>query len=218
MKTPTHEASLPHQGAVRQFEQHFGVKYGSKAAVAKADGKGRVTGKAPRTCALQTPTPVTMPTGVLRRVGPALTVDDVRSAERQLGAPFPTEVAQHYLAANGGVPENQWWDDGEYEYDVTHVLPLRTPLPDGRSVESTHALLVGKGMVDPGLVPFAVDGGGNYFCFDADGAVYFVAADVWADELTAAENRAEARTRVAGSFADCVRVPGPRPEDEEDEG
>ncbi|HEY0778075.1 MAG TPA: RHS repeat-associated core domain-containing protein [Gemmatirosa sp.] len=50
VQTPTHESTLPHQGSVKQFEQEFGVKYGSRAAVAKADENGWVSGKTPASC------------------------------------------------------------------------------------------------------------------------------------------------------------------------
>jgi hypothetical protein len=47
VKTPTHEASLPHKGSVSQFEKEFGVKYDSPKAVALAEEKGWLQGRAP---------------------------------------------------------------------------------------------------------------------------------------------------------------------------
>ncbi|HEY0778074.1 MAG TPA: SMI1/KNR4 family protein [Gemmatirosa sp.] len=139
-------------------------------------------------------------------------MEDLRQVEQQLGTGFPDDVVQHYSATNGGIPENHWWDNGDSEFEISHFLPMQAPLPDGRSVESTHAMLVSKGLIDRQLVPFALDSGGNYYCFDRSGAVYFVATDVWSDDQTPAENRAEATTRLADSFSVFVDMLGPSPD------
>lgn len=48
VKTEAHEASLPHQGSVKQFEQEFGVKYGKPEAVGVSQEKGWLRGSSPR--------------------------------------------------------------------------------------------------------------------------------------------------------------------------
>lgn len=144
--------------------------------------------------------------------GPAVTRDEIHAAERAVGVPFPRDVVRHYLAVNGGYPAHTFWTDGHYEQDVSHFFPVgRAAADDGGTVEARYADFVARGLLDPDLVPFARDAGGNFYCFDAGGAVYYAVFDVWDAERTPAENRARARTRLTGSFADFVAGLEPNP-------
>jgi hypothetical protein len=51
VKTPTHEATFPHQGSARQFAKAFNVKYDTSEAVAVSEKKGWLQGKSPAACA-----------------------------------------------------------------------------------------------------------------------------------------------------------------------
>jgi hypothetical protein len=156
-----------------------------------------------------------MPPGTFRNAGPAITDFDIRGVEQQVGVRFPDDVVQHYREVNGGIPQNPVWDDGTYELGVSHFLPMLHPRSDGRSVESTHQFLVSRALVDSDLVPFALDGGGNYFCFDASGAVYFIAMDDWEEDLSDAENRAALRRQIANTFSAFLDGLQPRPSEDE---
>ena len=144
--------------------------------------------------------------------GPPVTRDEIRAAERAIGIPFPQAVVRHYLAVNGGHPAHTFWTDGEDEQDVSYFFPVGPAADDeGGTVEAEYADFVARGLIDPDLVPFARDAGGNFYCFDAAGAVYYTVFDVWDAERTPAENRAYARRRLTGSFARFVGGLEPNP-------
>lgn len=156
-----------------------------------------------------------MPPGEFSHSGRPLSRADVHAAEQAVGIPFPAAVVRHYLAVNGGCPANTFWGDGTYEQDVSYFFPMRDEVGEGGTVEGEYADFVARELIDPELVPFARDAGGNFYCFDAAGAVYYTVFDVWEPERTSAENRARARTRLPASFAEFVDGLEPNPFEED---
>lgn len=68
-------------------------------------------------------------------------------------------------------------------------------------LDSGEFLLISEFLpLGPGLVPFALDWGGNCLCFDAAGAVYFLALDGRHAERSVAENLQHTTRWVAASF------------------
>jgi hypothetical protein len=113
-------------------------------------------------------------------------------------------VVALYLRVNGGVPADPYWradENDEVGILVGQFLPMGRGGEEGGRLESLHARMVSRGVLDPELVPFAVDCGSNFVCFDASGAIHFVTTDSWRSELTAAENRARSRRLIADSLA-----------------
>lgn len=140
--------------------------------------------------------------GDFAHAGPPVTRDEIHAAEGAVGIPFPQDVVRHYLAVNGGYPAHTFWGDGEREQDVSYFFPVGpASADDGGTVEAEYAGFVARGLIDADLVPFARDAGGNFYCFDAAGAVYYTVFDVWDPARTPAENRAYARSRLTESFA-----------------
>ena len=144
--------------------------------------------------------------------GPALTLDDIRRAADETGVTFPESVVALYMRVNGGVPINpRWTNDANVDTLVNEFLPVRYPTADGRTLESTCRRMRAQGVLDDDLVPFAVDDGGNFFCFEAAGPICFTATDTWRDGLTPAENRVRSRIHIAGSMEEFLDRLAPEP-------
>jgi hypothetical protein len=138
-------------------------------------------------------------------VGEKLTAAEIAETAATLGIVIPDEVAEHYVAHNGGTPARPCWEQNDYEPScVSEFLPIKHATKGGLSVERSYRNGVEKGFLPQGLVPFAVDWGGNYFCFDEDGHVYFYAIDAWSDRLSNEENRKKAARLLSRSFKTFV--------------
>jgi hypothetical protein len=126
---------------------------------------------------------------------------EIADTATALGVVIPEEVARHYVEHNGGTPARPCWEQNDFEpLCIAEFLPIRHATEDGSSVETSYANGVKKGFLPRGLVPFAVDWGGNYFCFDEDGRVYFFAVDAWSDRLSNEENQKKAAKLLSRSF------------------
>src|SRR5262249_49033456 len=144
-----------------------------------------------------------------------LTPDDIRALEAKLGFTIPIEVKEHYLRHNGGIPDPNCWmmENGEW-----HCIQQFIPMKYGRrTLDSVYLQGIEKGYLTKNLVPFANDHGGNYFCCDEAGRVYFCAMDVWSRGLPDEANRKRATKLLAASFSAFVSGLVPDPEKEEDD-
>jgi len=119
-----------------------------------------------------------------------------------MGVSFPDEMKFHYLRNNGGIPENPCWEteDGE-PYCVSEFLPIKYTYKGGITLEDTYKRLVEKKVLPKTLIPFAVDWGGNFFCVNPNGHVYFYATDAWSDELSFEENQRESAQLLCESLS-----------------
>ena len=118
--------------------------------------------------------------------GTVTMAEDLSSAEAEIGLSFPTGLREHFLRANGGVPEPYIFRRENVTVAMSECLPLRA---DGRGVSALNVyrmLALDKGVIPKYLFPFAVDGGGNLFvidCRSGDGWVYIWWHDVPDDSL-----------------------------------
>ena len=152
---------------------------------------------------------------MLTRESEKLTPDDIRDVESRLGIVIPGEVRDHYLQHNGGIPDPNCW---MMDNSVWHCVQMFLPIKYGRrTLESVYKQGAEKGYLTKNLIPFGNDHGGNYFCFDETGRVYFCAMDVWSRELSDEANRKNATKLLAPSFNEFVAGLVPDPEKEEDE-
>lgn len=83
--------------------------------------------------------------------------------ERRYGFTFPAEVREHYLRYNGGVPARYLYNKNGRIFVINEFLPIAygTHLLE----DSFKSLKVDQVLLPSHLVPFAVDPGGNYYCF-----------------------------------------------------
>jgi hypothetical protein len=86
--------------------------------------------------------------------------------------------------------------------EIRYFLPIRFPMPTSQqTVESVYRQVTAKGVLPKDLVPFAVDWRGSYFCFDADGHVFYFSLDGWHAWLSLAENQSRAKHLIAPTFS-----------------
>jgi len=108
----------------------------------------------------------------------SLKSEDFEEIEQALNIDLPIEFKEHYLNYNGGYPENDiytWANGGKTT--INAFASLKYPSL-GISLEDTYRDLVLLEKYLPiGIVPFATDDGGNFFCIsvrDKDfGAIYY---------------------------------------------
>src|SRR5262245_66279103 len=134
-----------------------------------------------------------------------ITAAEIADTGTALGVVIPDEVVQHYVEHNGGTPARACWESNDFEPQcISQFLPIKHATKGGLSVEKSYRNGVDKGFLPRGLVPFAVDWGGNYFCFDEDGGVYFFAVDAWSDDRSTEENQKDATRFLSRSFKTFV--------------
>jgi len=133
----------------------------------------------------------------------SLSREAIADIENSLGMALPAGLAELYLSHNGGIPEKAYWplDSGEFLW-VKRFLSMKIPSDTARTLEETRQLGLDKDFLPPDLVPFAIDHGGNYFCFDAAGRIYFYALDAWRETLSAAQNKAKAKQFLCADFVE----------------
>lgn len=127
-----------------------------------------------------------------------LTEVDLAWLEATTRIRLPREVREHYLCFNGGEPENPLYVAGDQTFVVQEFFPIRHG-PRGTNLEDHHRSLVEQdGIIPAGMIPFARDPAGDFFCFDsATGAVSLFRAEHLPD-------RQRCITRLAPSFAEFV--------------
>ena len=134
-----------------------------------------------------------------------LTDADVQAVAAQVGGHLPADVAAHYVATNGGAPSNAYWPQKDRECIwIQRFLPMRDAQGKGRTLEETYAFLRGRDLIPEGLVPFAIDFGGNYLAFDKSGKIYFYAIDAWDEDRSNAQNQRRAKRRLCDSLTELL--------------
>lgn len=114
-----------------------------------------------------------------------LTEEDLVEVERTFNVMIHAELRRHYLFCNGGTPEKTCWTESGWEPTcLVFFLSIRprfstdASFAGGNSLQDTLTDLLDGPHIPPGLVPFAQDWGGNYFCIDGEtGGIYFYAMD-----------------------------------------
>lgn len=106
---------------------------------------------------------------------------DLDAVERRFAFSFPREVREHYLQYNGGSPEKCLFQN---DYVVHEFLPVKHG-EHGTLEDSIQHLKVEAPILPDYLVPFAIDPGGDYYCFSIrpqdHGAIYFFAGEFYED-------------------------------------
>ncbi|MBD9359192.1 SMI1/KNR4 family protein [Methylomonas fluvii] len=130
-----------------------------------------------------------------------LSPEDIVNIQQYLNPVLPEELVNHYLMHNGGIPSNSFWilEDGCSLW-VKKFLPMKFPVGTERTLEDSYLLMVAKNVMPKALIPFAIDHGGNYFCIDTFGEVYFYAVDRWDEALNDEQNHEKAKKKLGVSF------------------
>lgn len=97
--------------------------------------------------------------------------------EKELKFTFPDEIRQHYLAINGGCPERPLFRKDDSIFVVQEFLPIRHGREDELFEDVCRDLRNERAIIPRHLIPFAIDPGGDYFCFGTKagtvGAIYY---------------------------------------------
>jgi SMI1 / KNR4 family (SUKH-1) len=108
-----------------------------------------------------------------------ITEQDIAHVERIIGLNFPPVIRDFYLSTNGGSPEPYVFENEAIDTVVSEFLPLKSE-GKGTALASYEYLVCKKKLVPRHFLPFAIDGGGDYFFTDlltSDGKVYYFNSD-----------------------------------------
>lgn len=140
-----------------------------------------------------------------------LSLEDLSEVERHIGHRLPPSFERHYLRYNGGTPRKAFFPgDDEWEpVEVAQFFPFKYKQSDhdhrDALLEGRYAAMVARSVIPAGLLPFANDHGGNFFCLDLNtGAVCFYATDAFDPDIGAAENHARARRDLCRDFGSFI--------------
>lgn len=136
-----------------------------------------------------------------------LTEEEFRQAEAEIGHQLPDSFREHYLEYNGGTPIPAVFPgDGDWEeIEIATFFPIKYNSSENdlkrTLLEGKYHFMVERGVIPKGLLPFANDHGGNFFCLDlGTGEVCFYATDAFDSDLTPEENHKKARRTLSPSF------------------
>ncbi len=131
--------------------------------------------------------------------------EDISFVEKQIGISLPDEVVNHYLSNNGGIPTKTYWVKDNWVYLWLHeFLPIKYTNETTRTLEETYLFLRNKNLIPENLVPFAVDHGGNYFCFDSEGKIYFYTMDDWNSDFSYEENQEQSKQYLCKNINEFI--------------
>lgn len=126
---------------------------------------------------------------------------DLKEVELRFGFAFPRDVRDHYLRWNGGCPDNYVYYYKETAYVVSEFLPIKHGRQGSLFEDTMVRLKKDQEVIPDYLIPFAVDPGGDYYCFsisDNDhGRIYFFSGE----DMNARKN---ATTRISESLKEFV--------------
>jgi cell wall assembly regulator SMI1 len=114
---------------------------------------------------------------------------DISTVETALGFTFPADLRHHYLVANGGRPVPNLFQKGDEYFSVHEFLPILHGLVGARFEDTYRDLVVDNDLFPTNLIPFAIDAGGDYFCYslrpEAAGQIFFYQSDYYDDPVRA---------------------------------
>ena len=141
------------------------------------------------------------------RTGSPLAPADLDEIEQRFGFKFPHVFREHYLSYNGGNPDKNRFVGENGRYIVHDFLPIKgSPLGTLDTLETTiQCLKIDRQLIPTQLVPFAVDPGGDYYCFslrpDEVGAIYLFRMERYLQPERAAEYLPQASRCCGGAMA-----------------
>lgn len=116
----------------------------------------------------------------------SLANEEIVNVQASLGIRIPDEIRKFYLENNGGIPSPHLFRKDEEYYAVHQFLPIKYGKKN-ETLEDIYRNVVLENNYFPNyLVPFAIDPGGDYFCFslkeNEPGAIYCYVNDYYDDE------------------------------------
>lgn len=137
--------------------------------------------------------------------GRPLTVADLDEVERAIGIALPPSLRAHYARYNGGTPERATFiaaSGDDFDFGPFSTMRWRQHPHQVLFEETYRRIVLQEALVPAWLVPFAIDGGGNFFCMDrGDEAIHYVPMDV-PGEPDAGERIAESLVALVEGMVD----------------
>jgi hypothetical protein len=131
----------------------------------------------------------------------AVSESDLEHIQNRFGFIFPREFWVHYLEYNGGSPDKYVYNYQDRLLIVQELLPIRHGTKNCLFEDTYYDLKIERMVIPEHLVPFAIDPGGDYFCFslqdDDIGAIYFFIGEY-------AESPERAIIRLASSLKEFI--------------
>jgi len=104
-----------------------------------------------------------------------ITKKEIEEIERDLKISFPQEIQDFYLKNNGGRYDKNLFEHEDDGYKIHNFLSLKHG--PGTIESAFKSAFLDNELMPKNLVPFAIDAGGDFFCFsiaDEDfGAIIF---------------------------------------------
>lgn len=140
-----------------------------------------------------------------------LTEEDFNKVENILQIDLPKPIKLHYQKYNGGYPERTLVNDEDEVFgcEISNFMPL---LYCEGSGDDPNFTLEGRtlkrwdnGVIPRYFLPFAMDWGGNYFCYHLDkNSIYYYVTDIWSDNISAEKNFIVNSTFLASCFSEFL--------------
>jgi hypothetical protein len=132
----------------------------------------------------------------------SLTSCELEKVERLLGFLFPASFRRHYLAYNGGQPQKKLFrKTADEAYIVHEFLPIKYGQQRTLFEDAYRHLKIDQKLLPEYFVPFAVDPGGDFYCFSIrdhdNGSIW-----LWAHEFY--DDPDKSITFLADSLKDFV--------------
>jgi hypothetical protein len=83
-------------------------------------------------------------------------------------------------------------------------LPMKYSTKHHDTIEHVYRTRIADNYLTKGLVPFALDVGGNFVCFNERGEIFHYLMDVWSKKRSDEENRRRATRPLTYSFTSFV--------------
>lgn len=113
---------------------------------------------------------------------PTITASDLDNFEQRFGFIFPAVIREQYLKYNGGCPDRNRFTGAKGTFLVHDFIPIRM------LEKLIQWLKIDQKVLPDGLVPFANDPFGNFYCFSVSqedfGAIFWCEAEGYARHRT----------------------------------
>src|SRR5262245_2590120 len=87
---------------------------------------------------------------------------------QRLGVPFPPSAKAQYLEYNGGEPDAYVFASNGLKLVVQQFFSIKYG-KSGNTIEDNYAeLVLREGIIPRGLIPFAIDPAGDYYCISSE--------------------------------------------------
>ena len=139
---------------------------------------------------------------------PSLTPEELDELEQHIGFALPHSLRELYGTLGGGrFRFGRFVDAADYYYDLHMLIAAKAANREDGFVAEYEYIVKKRELVPSHLVPFAIEGGGNFYCLDrGDESVWYADMELGNDGLLPPPKR------IADSLDAFLRAGQPREE------